>query len=78
MTCAVCLGSLWVCEDDPDKPWQHDDCGGAGAPCACNPKAAVDFVKGVGPDARPQRDAALTRPSPGTARRRSPQSGAAA
>ena len=31
--CAICKGSPvpgWVCEDHPDKPWEHDGCGGAG------------------------------------------------
>lgn len=22
-----------VCENHPDEPWEHDDCGGAGMPC---------------------------------------------
>jgi hypothetical protein len=44
-TCPVCLGARWVCEDHRDKPWEHDGCGGAGAPCVCNPKGAVEFVK---------------------------------
>ena len=45
MTCPVCLGARWVCEDHPDKPWEHDDCGGAGLPCVRNPEGAVDFVE---------------------------------
>jgi len=32
-------------EDHPDKPWEHDGCGGAGAPCVCNPKGAVVFLE---------------------------------
>lgn len=40
-----CLGARWVCEDHRDKPWEHDGCGGAGAPCVCNPKGAVEFVE---------------------------------
>lgn len=24
----------WVCERHPDLAWQHDDCNGAGQPCA--------------------------------------------
>jgi hypothetical protein len=43
--CPVCLGARGVCEDHPDKPWEHDGCGGAGAPCACNPKGAVEWAK---------------------------------
>jgi hypothetical protein len=39
--CPVCDGFGWVCEDHSDKPWEHDDCGGAGAACVCNPAAAV-------------------------------------
>jgi hypothetical protein len=31
----------WLCEDHPDKPWQHDRCGGAGIACVCNPQAQV-------------------------------------
>jgi hypothetical protein len=23
----------WMCEEHPDKPWEHDDCGGAGELC---------------------------------------------
>jgi hypothetical protein len=23
--------------------WEHDDCDGAGVPCACNPQAKVAF-----------------------------------
>jgi hypothetical protein len=37
-TCPICRGARWVCEDHPEKAWEHDGCGGAGAPCACNPK----------------------------------------
>jgi hypothetical protein len=42
--CPICDGSGWVCEDHPDKPWQHDACGGAGSPCICNPNGVVEFV----------------------------------
>ena len=28
----------WVCESHPEKPFQHDDCGGPGMPCTCIPK----------------------------------------
>ena len=45
MTCAVCQGSGWVCEDHPATPFQHDDCGGAGVKCVCNPEAAVRWQK---------------------------------
>ena len=30
----------WICEEHPDLPWPHDDCGGPGVPCE-NP--ACDF-----------------------------------
>jgi hypothetical protein len=30
----------WVCEDHPDRPWQHDRCGGAGMLCQ-NPDCIV-------------------------------------
>jgi hypothetical protein len=43
--CPICFGSGRVCEDHPDKPWEHDGCGGAGGPCICNPKGAVEFAK---------------------------------
>jgi hypothetical protein len=42
--CPLCRGSAepgWLCEDHPDKPWQHDRCGGAGIACVCNPQAQV-------------------------------------
>jgi hypothetical protein len=39
--CPVCGGCLWVCEDHPDEPWEHDGCGGAGAACVCNPQREV-------------------------------------
>jgi hypothetical protein len=40
--CALCRGSAstgWVCEEHPDKPWEHDGCGDVGAKCICNPDA---------------------------------------
>jgi hypothetical protein len=40
-SCPVCHGELWVCEEHPDKPWEHDDCGAAGLACVCNPHGAV-------------------------------------
>ena len=40
MTCPVCKGCRWVCENHPDRPWEGEHacgCGGAGAPCPwCN------------------------------------------
>ena len=40
--CQVCRGFGWVCENHRDKPWEgmlpkSECCGGAGAPCTCNP-----------------------------------------
>lgn len=35
--CDRCLGARWVCETHPDRPWTHDGCTEAGAPCPlCN------------------------------------------
>jgi hypothetical protein len=31
--------------DHPDKPWEHEECGGAGGPCVCHPKGAVEFAE---------------------------------
>ena len=39
--CPICGGCGWVCEGHLDQPWEHDECGGAGAACVCNPAAAV-------------------------------------
>jgi len=38
VTCAVCKGEGWVCEDHPDAPWDdyHQDNCGPGMPCECN------------------------------------------
>jgi hypothetical protein len=45
--CPLCEKSEpgWVCEDHVDMPFQHDGCGGAGAPCECNPAAVVVWKK---------------------------------
>lgn len=42
--CLICDGHGWVCENHPLVPWapltgQPECCGGAGAPCTCNPLA---------------------------------------
>ena len=39
IVCANCDGEGWVCENHPEVPWLDGDgcCGGAGAPCSCNP-----------------------------------------
>ena len=39
LTCGKCDNG-WICEEHPDLPWPHDDCGGPGVPCE-NP--ACDF-----------------------------------
>lgn len=37
--CAICKGQGWVCESHQMTPWNDGlaCCGGAGAPCICNP-----------------------------------------
>ena len=43
LDCPNCKGTLWVCENHPDKAWDSSDgceCG-AGMPCACNPDAIL-------------------------------------
>jgi hypothetical protein len=37
--CKLCKGAGWVCENHLDVPWVNGNecCGGAGAPCVCNP-----------------------------------------
>lgn len=41
MTCEICHGLLWVCEQHPDSPWDDSIDGGCecgpGMPCVCNP-----------------------------------------
>jgi hypothetical protein len=44
-TCPLCLDELWVCEDHPAKPFQHDDCGGIGWACVCNPGREMRWKK---------------------------------
>ena len=44
--CQNCNDTGWVCENHPDRPWETDSendcqCGGAGSPCECNPRAAL-------------------------------------
>jgi hypothetical protein len=37
LVCKLCRDQRWVCEAHPDKPMEHDCCGGAGMPCpTCN------------------------------------------
>lgn len=43
--CPVCMGTLWVCEDHPELPWDGEGacgCGAAGAPCVCNPEVRLE------------------------------------
>ena len=36
--CGWCLGSRWICDAHPDRPYRHDGCGGHGNACpGCNP-----------------------------------------
>lgn len=39
--CTICGGGGWMCEEHPDKPFQHwldaSACPGLGVPCRCNP-----------------------------------------
>lgn len=45
MTCSVCDGTGWVCENCGTK-WELDDgstCCGAGEPCICNPFVEIEF-----------------------------------
>jgi len=37
VTCQICKGERWLCEDHPDQPYEHDGCRGCGIPCKCNP-----------------------------------------
>jgi hypothetical protein len=41
MKCLVCEETGWVCENNPQRPWDGPrawPCGGAGMPCrGCNP-----------------------------------------
>ena len=43
VTRPVCRGARCVCEEHPDKPWEHEGCGAAGVPRVCNPAAAVEW-----------------------------------
>jgi hypothetical protein len=58
LTCSLCDGSGWVCEEHPDQLWQGPHactCGAAGAPCPhCNSTDADEpprLPKGFEPDA---------------------------
>jgi hypothetical protein len=54
-TCPLCLDHLWVCEYHPYKHFQHDDCGGPGIRCGCNPKGEMRW-KTVFATTDPERD----------------------
>src|SRR5688572_16275669 len=45
--CPICESNEpgWVCEDHPDKPWEHDGCGAPGMRCVCNPNGDVRWRK---------------------------------
>lgn len=50
LNCVHCFGSGWVCEDHMDRPSDvitegGCDCGGAAAPCRCNPAASFNFAE---------------------------------
>ena len=45
----------WICEDHPDKPFQHDACGGIGWACKCNPDQEMRW-KQVFATTDPERD----------------------
>lgn len=52
MECPKCRGYAgWICERHPDKPFMHDDCGGAGMPCD-EPGCEHSLIAGAGTDAR--------------------------
>ncbi|PNG49218.1 hypothetical protein WDL1P2_00385 (plasmid) [Variovorax sp. WDL1] len=49
VSCPVCAWSGWVCEVHTDRPSEVAteggcSCGGAAAPCKCNPDAVYDFA----------------------------------
>jgi hypothetical protein len=43
--CPKCQGTGYICEDHPDKPFQHDNCSGIGWPCECNPEQEMRWQK---------------------------------
>jgi hypothetical protein len=50
--CARCGGQGWICEAHQDRPFEHDDCAGAGQPCPdCNdvnpPRRPAGFASTV-------------------------------
>jgi hypothetical protein len=66
--CSICMSGCapgwvyepgWVCEDHPDKPWEHDGCGAPGMRCACNPNGDVGW-KQVFATTDPERDKPTT------------------
>ncbi|WP_082746355.1 hypothetical protein [Sphingomonas sp. CCH5-D11] len=47
--CDICQDHGWVCENHPFVAWAgmtgaEECCGGAGAPCCCNPDGEVDLA----------------------------------
>lgn len=64
MSCPICDGFMWVCENHADKVWDTSAGGcecGAGMPCKCNPDGAIgpsmdEIIADVSmPDAEPRR-----------------------
>lgn len=49
MTCEICNGTGWVCENHPFEEFDHDNegCDGAGKPCVCNPEADTSAIFAV-------------------------------
>src|SRR5688572_30699522 len=48
--CPICL-NWFVCEDHPDRPLKHEDCGGDGVPCqapGCVQEAIKTIAQGAG------------------------------
>jgi hypothetical protein len=49
LTCDCEHGSVWICEEHPDRGFPHDDCSGPGMPCP-HLRAYLDAVaKAAGP-----------------------------
>jgi hypothetical protein len=67
--CPVCHGSHepgWLCADHPGKPWRHEGCGAAGAPCQRTLVGALAFqtiLPEILPDPPTRAEAAVARAS---------------
>ena len=42
LTCGKCDNG-WICEEHPERPWPHDDCGRPGVRCE-NPECDFSIV----------------------------------